>query len=467
MNCSDLDELLSAYANGELSRTQREFIEEHLSSCADCRAALADYTEVRQQLMYLKATPSMPDLNEATMSKIRAAKYAPLKADGRKGIGSFIPNRLNWKTGLISILALAIVVSLAVTIPPFFRQGDKALAAEIALSNPEVQAVLGGENPTVVEVQYFADMNTGDEYTIVVIDDGHVRVVVDLNTGNAEVVTAQVTLELDEFARQEIIDIAKTDPSVQELFDKGAQVHDIIVVKVYPAIVDVWDAVPIPDIEINPEDLIGYIASLTLELDQNYHTVIVNLTTEKVVDIVDSVETIISTTVIKGPVLDDATTTPIADATTTPEEEKIQVSVKRISNGEEITLTPSDGIDRILFTDFAFIVDFNSAIKTGNGENALVVYLPFWEEWADTSVQVFYREGLYLTPLPEFDPTNEVSVTIEILDGERIMVSLVSGNFPSEAQVVLTLYFGEFGPPNQPSAGLGYTARVYVTADME
>jgi hypothetical protein len=91
------------------------------------------------------------------------------------------------------------------------------------------------------------------------------------------------------------------------------------------------------------------------------------------------------------------------------------------------------------------------------------VYLPFWEEWADTSVQVFSREGLYLAPLPEFDLANEISVTIEILDGERIMVSLVSGNFPSEAQVVLLLNFGEFGPPNQPSVGLGYVARVYVT----
>jgi len=413
--------------------------------------------------MYLKATPSMPDLNEATMSKIRAAKYAPLKADGRKGIGSFIPNRLNWKTGLISILALAIVVSLAVTIPPFFKQGDKVLAAEIALNSLEVQAALDGEEPKEVAVVDYVDI-AGNTRVVITVSDDRV-VVADVDMGNQKVVMVNVR-ELTDITKQEIIAIAKTDPRVQEIFDKGAQIHDLAMVQVYPAIIDIYNEFPpLPGIEINPEDLVGFLASLTLQLGQDmsreFYTVLVNVSTGKLVALIEPGQGPIAT------IVTTITVTTIADATTTPEEEKIQVSVKRISNGEEITLTPSDGIDRIPFTDFAFIVDFNSAIKTGNGDNALVVYLPFWEEWADTSVQVFYREGLYLTPLPEFDPTNEVSITIEILDEERIKVSLVSGNFPSEAQVVLTLYFGEFGPPNQPSAGLGYTARVYVTADME
>lgn len=54
MRCSDLQELLSAYANGELPLTQREFVEEHLASCANCRAALAGYSWVRQRLTFLR-----------------------------------------------------------------------------------------------------------------------------------------------------------------------------------------------------------------------------------------------------------------------------------------------------------------------------------------------------------------------------------------------------------------------------
>jgi hypothetical protein len=78
MNCKDLEELLSAYADGELVGTQRDFIEEHLAGCADCRALLADYTKTREQLLSLRAIPAIPDIKQATMSKIKMAN-APAK----------------------------------------------------------------------------------------------------------------------------------------------------------------------------------------------------------------------------------------------------------------------------------------------------------------------------------------------------------------------------------------------------
>ncbi len=145
-------------------------------------------------------------------------------------------------------------------------------------------------------------------------------------------------------------------------------------------------------------------------------------------------------------------------------EGRVQVYVRNISDGEETLLDTREGVNSILFTNFAFIVDFNSAIKVSDKDNAVMAYRPFRPfngEWVNTSVQVFARDGLYLVPLPEFDPANEVSVTIEILDDERIMVSPVSGNFPSNAQVVLTLDYGEFGP----GIKLGYTARVYIVSE--
>jgi hypothetical protein len=74
MNCKDLGELLSAYADGELAGTQRDFLDEHLASCADCRVVLADYTQIRQQLLSLRVTRPLPDIREATMSKIKMVK---------------------------------------------------------------------------------------------------------------------------------------------------------------------------------------------------------------------------------------------------------------------------------------------------------------------------------------------------------------------------------------------------------
>jgi len=104
MKCSDIEELLSAYANGELSRTQREFVEEHLSGCAHCRAALADYTAVRHQLTSLRAAPVRSDIREATMTKIRADM---LKRPFQKLI----------RPALITVPVAAILVALLVLQP--------------------------------------------------------------------------------------------------------------------------------------------------------------------------------------------------------------------------------------------------------------------------------------------------------------------------------------------------------------
>lgn len=118
MRCSDINELLSAYANGELSRTQREFVEEHLSSCADCRAALADYTGVQQYLTSPRATPVMPDISEAVMSKIKAADTV------KKPIQ-------RWRRpALIAAPILALLVALTVLHPWSASLSPKAIIAE-------------------------------------------------------------------------------------------------------------------------------------------------------------------------------------------------------------------------------------------------------------------------------------------------------------------------------------------------
>jgi hypothetical protein len=74
MNCSQMQELLSAYANDELPLTQREFVEEHLTSCDDCQRALADYESVRLQLSSLSVAEFQPDIQEATMSQIETLR---------------------------------------------------------------------------------------------------------------------------------------------------------------------------------------------------------------------------------------------------------------------------------------------------------------------------------------------------------------------------------------------------------
>ena len=128
MKCSDINELLSAYVNGELSRTQQEFVEEHLSSCARCRAVLADYTAVRHHLTSLRATPLRPDIKEVTMSKIKAADIL------KKPIQRWT------RPTLIAAPIVAILVALLVLHPWSTSLGPGGLIAEAYAATMSLQS---------------------------------------------------------------------------------------------------------------------------------------------------------------------------------------------------------------------------------------------------------------------------------------------------------------------------------------
>jgi len=72
MKCEEVEKLLPDYLSGDISASQRQLVEEHLSHCARCRDALAACNEARQHLASLKDTPVPPDFTEATMTKIKA-----------------------------------------------------------------------------------------------------------------------------------------------------------------------------------------------------------------------------------------------------------------------------------------------------------------------------------------------------------------------------------------------------------
>ena len=42
MNCAEFESILADYLDGTLSGAERAMVEEHRSSCSDCRAFMAD-----------------------------------------------------------------------------------------------------------------------------------------------------------------------------------------------------------------------------------------------------------------------------------------------------------------------------------------------------------------------------------------------------------------------------------------
>lgn len=169
MNCRDLEVLLSAYADGELLRTQREFIEEHLAGCADCRATLADFVAAGRRLSSLREVPAGPDLKEATMLKIKATS-APIGKSFRW-----------WLRPALVVGAAAIVLALAIIQPWSGSLEPKAVLAKTHEALENIQSyrlslfayvtIDGNIMPQHVEITFVAP----DRYHFIMTDDNKMQ----------------------------------------------------------------------------------------------------------------------------------------------------------------------------------------------------------------------------------------------------------------------------------------------------
>jgi hypothetical protein len=218
MKCSDFEELLSAYANDELSRTQREFIDEHLSGCDSCRELLSEYIKVKQDVGQLRDLAPFPDFSRDIMLRI-SEKKNPSKIDvgNRRGITA---HRIFDKRRWLSV-SLAFILVLGLSLGWLFvsDNAEKVQAKEIVLQNSEIQALLDGYDLNNVK---FSVENTGNGRTFVsLLSNSDLYVVAEVDTSTSEVVKLYV-LVLDNEFKKNIIEIAGTDEEVQELLEQGA-----------------------------------------------------------------------------------------------------------------------------------------------------------------------------------------------------------------------------------------------------
>jgi len=97
MDCKEIEFLLSAYADDELEPGERETIENHLSTCPDCRRNLEEYREIRSHISVMQNTGMTSDISTLVMEKIEAGKRL-------KSSHSWF--RPVWITGPVFLIAL-------------------------------------------------------------------------------------------------------------------------------------------------------------------------------------------------------------------------------------------------------------------------------------------------------------------------------------------------------------------------
>ncbi len=214
MKCEEVEKLLLDYLSGDISASQRQLVEEHLSRCARCRKALAACNEAKQHLASLKHTPVPPDFTKATMMKIKASETKS--------------HFQQWLRPALAAGAAVIILAILLVTQPWSISSPEALAASIVRNSPEVQAALNGEKIEEVEVT-----------TKVVDDEGEVLLVwvrtetravaTEVNLERKKV-TELIRVDVPEFKagdEQKAIDIAKADSRVQELLAQGAVINEV------------------------------------------------------------------------------------------------------------------------------------------------------------------------------------------------------------------------------------------------
>lgn len=107
----------------------------------------------------------------------------------------------------------------------------------------------------------------------------------------------------------------------------------------------------------------------------------------------------------------------------------IHVSAVRSSSGEKIGLG-GGGLKEIPFSDFAFVVTFDSPDES----------MIQWRVYAQKGTKAEAESNFFF---PENDAANEVEIRLDLMaDGKSVSVTPASGQFPSASQVVLVLDWG-------------------------
>lgn len=82
MNCSEVKKLIPLHAGGDLPRTQRQKVENHIAACSSC-ALLAD--EISQGSTWMKSA-GLPDFDEADFERMRLAVRSQIsRTEGTSG----------------------------------------------------------------------------------------------------------------------------------------------------------------------------------------------------------------------------------------------------------------------------------------------------------------------------------------------------------------------------------------------
>jgi anti-sigma-K factor RskA len=113
---SDLHKLSGAYALDALDDLERARFEQHLATCEDCRAEVAELRETAALLAETTATPPPAPLRDSVLSGISQVRPLPPEAPATSRSRTRRSDRGGWWVPLMVAAALALLVGIGSTL---------------------------------------------------------------------------------------------------------------------------------------------------------------------------------------------------------------------------------------------------------------------------------------------------------------------------------------------------------------
>ena len=125
-NCKEIKQMLSAYADGELSDEERKAVDRHTETCTGCKKALDAHLELHARLLTIADTPSLPDVDSSIMSAIT---------------GMATRKSRRWLRPVLVVTPIALVAAILLTILlPNIILTPKTVLARAQAALPDIQS---------------------------------------------------------------------------------------------------------------------------------------------------------------------------------------------------------------------------------------------------------------------------------------------------------------------------------------
>jgi anti-sigma factor RsiW len=124
VSCTELDDLLSAYADGETVPAQSEFLELHLATCSRCQLVLARYRDTRRLIKSaLDDRWAPPDLSDRIACAYRRSHGVPrlITVIGRLSVG----------VAALLVITTLLLGRVGLLHPTVFQQGYPTAASRV------------------------------------------------------------------------------------------------------------------------------------------------------------------------------------------------------------------------------------------------------------------------------------------------------------------------------------------------